>query len=318
MPPPPPSSPKEAPPPPPPEKVVESDLKKGRLKSFLLEKGFGFISPEDIDLDVFVHINAFEGKKPNDFPGLPGLPPVGQEIEFTLQDTAARPRAGWARITGPPLAMDGSKVLCKSLGHVLQRPDRYLESKHLMKGWAKLLHVLQHDLLKTAVDALSPQGVQEVSQGILPETVMKAVEDLAVCVVAPNADAAAEKIATEGEDRCNFHLWLRQEAFLSDEAIPEAERLWIRHASRAREEIRYRREETHQEDKPWWQGGGDTAAGAAEWEPHHLKAQHLNPSSDTCSSDDVLKVLAHLPLSAPMEVRRYLENWERKLRKSTR
>ena len=29
-----------------------------------------------------------------------------------------RPRAGWARITGPPLAMDGSKVLCKSLGHV--------------------------------------------------------------------------------------------------------------------------------------------------------------------------------------------------------
>ena len=28
---------------------------------------------EDIDLDVFVHINAFEGKKPNDFPGLPGL-----------------------------------------------------------------------------------------------------------------------------------------------------------------------------------------------------------------------------------------------------
>eukprot|EP00434_Breviolum_minutum_P027507 symbB.v1.2.024324.t1/scaffold2287.1/size83372/2 len=270
MPPPPPSSPKEAPPPPPPEKVVESDLKKGRLKSFLLEKGFGFISPEDIDLDVFVHINAFEGKKPNDFPGLPGLPPVGQEIEFTLQDTAARPRAGWARITGPPLAMDGSKVLCKSLGHVLQRPDRYLENKHLMKGWAKLLHVLQHDLLKTAVDALSPQGVQEVSQGILPETVMKAVEDLAVCVVAPNADAAAEKIATEGEDRCNFHLWLRQEAFLSDEAIPEAwqlgigfdtshgfrpqaERLWIRHASRAREEIRYRREETHQEDKPWWQ-----------------------------------------------------------------
>lgn len=328
-----PSSRTEVVPPPPPPPVAESgtgarrngemtaapeQVKKGRLRSFLLEKGFGFISLEDIELDVFVHVSTFEGQKPNDFPGLPGLPPVGQEVEFTVSEGHARPRAAWARITGPALPMDGGKVLCKSLGYVLQRPERYLDFRHLVKGWATLLHVLQHDLLKTAIEALAPEGAQKLSQGVLPEAVLAAIEDLAVCVVAPNAEAANEKIAAEGQDQFNFHVWLQQEAFLSDAAVPEAERLWIRHASRARsEEMRHRREETHPEDKPWWQGGGDTAAGA-EWEPHHLKASHLNPSSDSCSSEDVLKVLAHLPLSAPMEVRRYLENWERKLRKTTR
>eukprot|EP00435_Cladocopium_sp_Y103_P001242 s639_g1.t1 len=294
-----PSSPAEVVPPPPPpmaesgtgarnprnEEIAAApeQVKKGRLRSFLLEKGFGFISLEDVEVDVFVHVSTFEGQKPNDFPGLPGLPPVGQEVEFTVSEGHARPRAAWARITGPALPMDGSKVLCKSLGYVLQRPERYLDFRYLVKGWATLLHVLQHDLLKTAIEALAPEGAQKLSQGVLPEAVLAAIEDLAVCVVAPNAEAANEKIAAEGQDQFNFHVWLQQEAFLSDEAVPEAERLWIRHASRARsEEMRYRREETHPEDKPWWQGGGDTAAGAAEWEPHHLKASHLNPSSDSC------------------------------------
>lgn len=152
---------------------------------------------------------------------------------------------------------------------------------------------------------------------MLPAAVLRAIEELAVCCVAPTPEAAAEKIAADGQDQLNFHLWLQQEAFLENEAPFEAGRLWIRHASRAREDFRGRRREAEPQAKPeeiaWWQGGGDHTN--ENWEPQHLKASHLNPSSDCCSADDVLKVLAHLPVSAPLEVRHYLEDWERRLRK---
>lgn len=47
------------------------------------------------------------------------IPWIPQRVSCSsIHPTTTRPRAGWARITGPPLAMDGSKVLCKSLGHV--------------------------------------------------------------------------------------------------------------------------------------------------------------------------------------------------------
>ena len=46
------------------------------------------------------------------------IPWIPQRVSCSSIHPPPRPRAGWARITGPPLAMDGSKVLCKSLGHV--------------------------------------------------------------------------------------------------------------------------------------------------------------------------------------------------------
>eukprot|EP00913_Durusdinium_trenchii_P030193 g28291.t1 len=86
VPPPPPLSPKEAPPPPPePAKDWPGSVKRGRFKSFSIEKGFGFIYLEE-NVDVFAHISVFQGPKPEDFSGLPGMPPVGQEVEFTMTE----------------------------------------------------------------------------------------------------------------------------------------------------------------------------------------------------------------------------------------
>ncbi|CAE7536576.1 AVT1 [Symbiodinium natans] len=113
----------------------------------MLEKGFGFCQLEDPErtMDVFLHINSFEGQKPDDFSGLPGLPPVGQEVELKLADNTVRPRATWARIVGPALPVDKSKVLFNCLSHVLKSPERFLEGKQQKAGWYKLVDVLATD-----------------------------------------------------------------------------------------------------------------------------------------------------------------------------
>ncbi|CAE7326549.1 AVT1, partial [Symbiodinium sp. CCMP2456] len=302
--------------------------KRGRIKTFFLEKGFGFCQLEEADrtVDVFIHINSFEGPAPEDFQGMPGSPPVGQEVEIKLGDTSARPgaRACWARVVGPALPIDKANALSSCLSHVLKSAERLLEGKPKKGGWHKLVDILATDSLRVALTAYSPNGLAELKMGIVPESLLNCLHDLAVCVVAPTPEAAAEVIAGSvpstaeaKESSPRFHLWLEQEAYIGENTAPEAERLWIRTAHRGGARgflgAKAQPEKPIQaKEKSWWEGGGTTAR-MGLWEPQHLKALCSNPLGD-CTADDVLKVLGALPVDAPSEVRRYLEAWEKRMR----
>lgn len=56
-----------------------SHRKSGTIKFFNHDRGFGFITPENGDRDVFVHVTAFERA------GLP-LPREGQKVTFVSDD----------------------------------------------------------------------------------------------------------------------------------------------------------------------------------------------------------------------------------------
>ena len=58
----------------------------GTVKFFNMDKGFGFIRPDDGTKDVFVHISAVERS------GLRGLQ-EGQKVTFELQPDKKGPKA---------------------------------------------------------------------------------------------------------------------------------------------------------------------------------------------------------------------------------
>ena len=58
----------------------------GTVKFFNMDKGFGFIRPDDGSKDVFVHISAVERS------GLRGLQ-EGQKVTFELQPDKKGPKA---------------------------------------------------------------------------------------------------------------------------------------------------------------------------------------------------------------------------------
>lgn len=58
----------------------------GTVKFFNMDKGFGFIRPDDGTKDVFVHISAVERS------GLNGLQ-EGQKVNFELQPDKKGPKA---------------------------------------------------------------------------------------------------------------------------------------------------------------------------------------------------------------------------------
>lgn len=58
----------------------------GTVKFFNMDKGFGFIRPDDGTKDVFVHISAVERS------GLRGLE-EGQKVNFELQPDKKGPKA---------------------------------------------------------------------------------------------------------------------------------------------------------------------------------------------------------------------------------
>lgn len=53
----------------------------GRVKKFNVQKGFGFIEPEDGSKDVFVHRSAVKGLGRDE-----GLE-EGEEVEYDVEDT---------------------------------------------------------------------------------------------------------------------------------------------------------------------------------------------------------------------------------------
>lgn len=59
---------------------------KGKVKWFNAEKGFGFITPDTGDTDVFAHFSAIEGS------GYRSLE-EGQEVEFEVKDGPKGPQA---------------------------------------------------------------------------------------------------------------------------------------------------------------------------------------------------------------------------------
>jgi len=59
----------------------------GTVKWFNAQKGYGFITPDDGDRDVFVHITAVEQA------GLKGLR-EGQKVSFEVTNQKGKPAAG--------------------------------------------------------------------------------------------------------------------------------------------------------------------------------------------------------------------------------
>jgi CspA family cold shock protein len=58
----------------------------GTVKWFSRVKGYGFISPDGVDKDVFVHFSAITGE------GFRNLE-EGQRVEFSIEDSPKGPQA---------------------------------------------------------------------------------------------------------------------------------------------------------------------------------------------------------------------------------
>ena len=64
--------------------------RKGKVKWFNADKGFGFITPDDGGTDVFAHFSAIEGR------GYRSLN-EGQEVEYEVKDGPKGPQAAEIR-----------------------------------------------------------------------------------------------------------------------------------------------------------------------------------------------------------------------------
>ncbi len=82
----------------------------GQVKFFNVNKGFGFIAPEDGSPDIFVHISAVEQA------GLAGLAD-GQPVKYTLVD-----RGG--KVSATDLSLDGDPIPLPERSERPERSDR--------------------------------------------------------------------------------------------------------------------------------------------------------------------------------------------------
>ncbi len=77
---------------------------KGAIKYWNGRKGFGFITPDNEDKQLFVHIKAFTERK--------GKPVIGQEVTYTLSaDDQGRPRAENVMNAADDVASESSSTM---------------------------------------------------------------------------------------------------------------------------------------------------------------------------------------------------------------
>ncbi|CAE8583105.1 unnamed protein product, partial [Polarella glacialis] len=89
---------------------------RGRVKTFLKEKGYGFVAcnVEGEEVTVFCHSTIIVGPKPEQLSGQSGHPAVGEEVDFCVDGPlveGARIKSTWCRVVGPALVMDPLKHL---------------------------------------------------------------------------------------------------------------------------------------------------------------------------------------------------------------
>jgi len=71
---------------------------RGRVKSFFPEKGFGFVTCDIVQVDVFLPANVMEGPPLPKVVAAPGAEPAGPLVDFTLEWKGGRPRVGKVRL----------------------------------------------------------------------------------------------------------------------------------------------------------------------------------------------------------------------------
>ncbi|MCF8465776.1 MAG: cold-shock protein [Sneathiella sp.] len=72
---------------------AEAEFVEGTVKFFNSQKGFGFVTPDDGSLDIFVHMKALEKS------GL-GVLEAGQHVRLTVSDSQKGPSAEGIQILG--------------------------------------------------------------------------------------------------------------------------------------------------------------------------------------------------------------------------
>lgn len=69
-------------------------MQSGTVKWFSNRKGYGFIEPDNLDYDVFVHFSAIEGPE-YEYKSLN----KGDEVQFEIEDAEKGPQAVNVRVT---------------------------------------------------------------------------------------------------------------------------------------------------------------------------------------------------------------------------
>ncbi|CAE8723642.1 unnamed protein product, partial [Polarella glacialis] len=193
---------------------------RGRIKTFLKEKGYGFVAcnVEGEEVTVFCHSTIIAGPKPEQLSGQSGHPAVGEEVDFCVDGPlveGARIKSTWCRVVGPALVMDPLKhlkvLLRWALRGSVERNVPPVAGKVGIDGFVTMQAALTCERVLPATEALGPPGsVEAMLAGKTPPAIfLEALQDVSSVVTAPNSTAAMAQLPTApvAAGQPEFHIW---------------------------------------------------------------------------------------------------------------